>query len=125
MPYDKHYTLIETRKERMEKGKKVDDGNNLVGGIGGLTSFSSMAGANYKEYYRDLLEGTEMKGLPQEYKNYLGDGNENNFKNEIKINNDSNDNKQNNGPNMLDLFNKPNKFSQPGKEYSYSKKGKK
>ena len=42
MPYDKHCTLIETRKERMEKGKKVDDGNNLVAGIGGLQSFNSI-----------------------------------------------------------------------------------
>ena len=125
MPYDKHFTLIETRKERMEKGKSVDDGNNLVGGIGGLTSFSSMAGANYKEYYKDLLEGNEMKGLPQEYKNYLGDGNENNFKNEIKINNNNNSGNNNNGANLMDLFNKPNKFAKPGKEFSYSNKGKK
>ena len=36
-----------------------------------------MAGANYKEYYQDLLEGNEMKGLPQEYKKYLGSGNDN------------------------------------------------
>ena len=122
MPYDKHYTLIETRKERMEKGKQVDDGNNLVGGIGGLTSYFSMAGANYNEYYKDLLEGNEMKGLPQEYKAYLGDGNENNFNNEIKINNNDDNN---NGPNMFDLFNKPNKFTKPGKEFSYSNKGKK
>ena len=125
LPYDKHFTLIETRKERMQKGKKVDEGNNLVGGIGGLNSFSNNAGANYKEYYQDLLEGNEMKGLPQEYKNFLGDGNENN-KNEIKINNvDEDDSGNNNGKNMLDLFNKPNKFAKAGKEYSYSNKGKK
>ena len=55
----------------MEKGKSVDDGNNLVGGIGGLTSFSSMAGANYKEYYKDLLEGNESGKLPMEQKHYL------------------------------------------------------
>ena len=109
----------------MQKGKKVDEGNNLIGGIGGLNSFSNMAGANYKEYYQDLLEGNEMKGLPQEYKNFLGDGNENN-KNEIKINNVDEDNSgNNNGKNMLDLFNKPNKFAKAGKEYSYSNKGKK
>ena len=66
-----------------------------------------------------------MKGLPQEYKNYLGDGSENNFKNEIKINNNDNSGNNNNGANLMDLFNKPNKFSKPGKEFSYSNKGKK
>ena len=84
----------------MNKGKKVDDGNNLVGGIGGLNSYSNMAGTNYKEYYQDLLEGNEMKGLPQEYKKYLGSGNDNlNFNNqkEIKINNINDDNNNNNG----------------------------
>ena len=121
MPYDKHVTLIETRKERMQKGKTVDDGNNLVAGIGGLTSFSSMGGAAYNEHYRDLLEGNEMKGLPQEYRNYLGDGTEK--KNVGGINN--NTNKNTGGPAVLDLFNAPNKFAKPGKEYSYSNKGKK
>ena len=122
LPYDSHHTLIETRKERMEKGKKVDDGNNLVGGIGGLTSYSSMAGANYKEYYNDLLVGNEMKALPQEYKNMLSDGKENNHY-EIKGNNNSEDNGK--GQNISDLFNKPNKFAKSGKEYSVSNKGKK
>ena len=87
-----------------------------------------MAGANYKEYYQDLLEGNEIKGLPQEYKKYLGSGNDNlyiNNQKEIKINNinDDNNNKDN-GKNMLDLFNKPNKFAKVGKEYSYTNKGK-
>ena len=123
LPYDKHYTLIEKREERIKRGKNVDDGSNMVGGIGGLNSYSSMVGANYKEYYGNLLEGNEMKGLPQKYKNYLGDGND---QNEIKINNNMDDNDgNNNGPNMLDLFNKPNKFAKAGKEYSYSNKGKK
>ena len=113
----------------MNKGKKVDDGNNLVGDIGGLNSYSNMTGANYKEYYQDLLEGNEMKGLPQEYKKYLGSGNDNlniNNQKEIKINNinDDNNNKDN-GKNMLDLFNKPYKFAKVGKEYSFTKKGKK
>ena len=116
----------------MNKGKKVDDGNNLVGGIGGLNSYSNMAGTNYKEYYQDLLEGNEMKGLQQEYKKYLGSGNDNlniNNQKEIKINNINDDNNNNNGndteKNMLDLFNKPNKFAKVGKEYSYTNKGKK
>ena len=113
----------------MNKGKKVDDGNNLVGGIGGLNSYSNMTGANYKEYYQDLLEGNEIKGLPQEYKKYLGSGNDNlniNNQKEIKINNinDDNNNKDTE-KNMLDLFNKPNKFAKAGKEYSYTNKVKK
>ena len=121
--YDMHKTLIETRKERMQKGKTVDDGNNLVAGIGGLNSFSNIAGASYRDHYRDLLEGTEMKGLPEEYKYYLGDGNENNTGHQ-NINNidNSGDNK---GKGVLDLFNAPNKFAKPGKEFSSSKKGKK
>ena len=121
MPYDKHITLIETRKERMEKGKNVDDGNNLVAGIGGLTSFSSMAGASYNEHYRDLLEGNEMKALPEEYRYYLGDGSEKKIDYQKSNNNSGN----NNAPRVLDLFNAPNKFAQPGKEFSSSKKGKK
>jgi hypothetical protein len=126
MPYDKHTTLIETRKERMEKGKTVDDGNNLVAGIGGLSSFSSMAGASYNEHYRDLLEGNEMKALPEEYRYYLGDGSENKIGNkDNNKNNKTGKNDNNNGLGVLDLFNAPNKFAQPGKEFSSSKKGKK
>ena len=118
MPYDKHKTLIETRKERMGRGKPVDQGNNLVAGIGGLTSFSSMAGASYNDHYRDLLEGNEMKGLPEEYRNYLGDGSEQKVGG---VNNTSNSGNQG-GAGVLDLFNAPNKFAKPGKEFSYSKK---
>ena len=121
MPYDKHFTLFETRKERMEKGKAVDGGNNLVAGIGGLTSFGSMAGAAYKDQYRDLLEGNEMKGLPEEYKYYLGDGNENKISNQNN-NKGGNIENNNNSPGVLDLFNAPNKFAKPGKEFTHSHK---
>ena len=121
MPYDKHFTLFETRKERMEKGKAVDGGNNLVAGIGGLTSFGSMAGAAYKDQYRDLLEGNEMKGLPEEYKYYLGDGNENKISNQNN-NKGGNIGNNNNSPGVLDLFNAPNKFAKPGKEFTHSHK---
>ena len=124
LPYNSHYTLIQTRKERIEKGKQVDEGNNLVGGIGGLTSYSSITGANYKEFYNELLEGNELKGLPQEYKNMLGDGNENNMNN-IEKNNSKNSGNNNKDSNISDLFNKPNKFAKSGKEYSISNKGKK
>ena len=124
IPYDKHITLIETRKERMEKGKTVDDGNNLVAGIGGLNSFNSIVGAAYKDQYSDLLEGSEMKCLPEEYRHYLGDGSENN-KGSQNINNTSDNNNNNSGKGVLDLFNAPNKFAKPGKEFSSSNKGKK
>jgi len=115
MPYDLHFTQIETRKERMSKGKAVDSGNNLVAGIGGIGSFTSMVGSAYNEYYQDLLEGNESGKLPMEQKKYIGDGNEINFG---KNNNSNEGNKGNN--NVLDLFNKPNKFAAPGKEFSSS-----
>ena len=113
MPYDMHYTQIETRKERMSKGKAVDSGNNMVAGIGGVGSFTSMVGGVYNEYYKDLLEGNESGKLPMEQKNYLGDGNEINLGNK----NANNGNAQ---TNVLDLFNKPNKFGASGKEFSSS-----
>ena len=115
MPYDLHFTQIETRKERMSKGKAVDSGNNLVAGIGGIGSFTNMVGSAYNEYYQDLLEGNESGKLPMEQKHYLGDGNEINIGN----NNANEGNKQ---VNVLDLFNKPNKFGAPGKEFSSSVK---
>ena len=115
MPYDMHFTQIETRKERMSKGKAVDSGNNMVAGIGGVGSFTSMVGGVYNEYYKDLLEGNESGKLPMEQKHYLGDGNEINIGN----NNANEGNKQ---VNVLDLFNKPNKFGAAGKEFSSSYK---
>lgn len=121
LPYDKHHTAFETRKERMEKGKAVDQGNNLIAGIGGLTSFASMAGASYNEQYRDLLEGNEMKQLPQEYRKYLGDGKEGGA-NSGKGSGNSNT-AQAGG--VSNLFSTPNKFAAPGKEYSSSVKNKK
>ena len=117
MPYDLHFTQFETRKERMSKGKPVDSGNNLVAGIGGVGSFTSMVGSAYNEYYQDLLEGNENGKLPMEQKKYIGDGNEINYG---KGNNINEGNKGNN--NVLDLFNKPNKFAAPGKEFSSSVK---
>ena len=56
MPYDMHKTLIETRKERMNKGKAVDSGTNMVAGIGGLGSFTSMVGGVYNEYYKKEMK---------------------------------------------------------------------
>ena len=114
MPYDLHHTQIETRKERISKGKPVDSGNNLVAGIGGVGSFTSMVGGVYNEYYKDLLEGNESGKLPMEQKNYLGDGNE------INLGNNKGNNAGNNAGNALDLFKTPNKYGASGKEFSSS-----
>ena len=64
-----------------------------------------------------------MKGLPEEYRYYLGDGTEKKIDYNQKSNKNNSGN--NSGPGVLDLFNAPNKFAQPGKEFSSSKKGKK
>ena len=117
LPYDMHHTLFETRKERISKGKPVDSGTNLAAGIGGLGSFTSMVEGAYNEHYKELLEGDEMRKLPMEKKNYIGDGSEKYSGNYIS-------NKGNGGgsgnPNVLELFNTPNKFGVSGKEYSTS-----
>ena len=65
-----------------------------------------------------------MKCLPEEYRYYLGDGNENN-KGGQNINNTCDKSKNDSGKGVLDLFNAPNKFAKPGKEFSSSHKGKK
>ena len=113
MPYDLHYTQFETRKERISKGKPVDSGNNLVAGIGGVGSFTSMVGGVYNEYYKDLLEGNESGKLPMEQKQYLGDGNE------INLGNNNGSSGGNNTANVLNLFKTPNKFGASGKEFSF------
>lgn len=122
LPYDKHHTEIETRKERMEKGKTVDSGNNLVAGIGGLSSFSSMAGGAYNAQYKDLLEGSEMKQLPEEYRNYLSDGKDVPM-GQGKSNKGAGSG-SGSGAGALNLFNTPNKFAAPGKEHTSSVKPK-
>ena len=116
MPYDLHYTQIETRKERISKGKAVDSGNNLVAGIGGVGSFTSMVGGVYNDYYKDLLEGNETGKLTMEQKHFIGDGNEINYGNNMGNNNSGNKG------NVLDLFKTPNKFGVSGKEFSSSVK---
>lgn len=76
MSYMAHKTVIETRKERISKGKAVDSGNNMVAGIGGLGSFTSMVGNVYEQHYKELLEGDDHARIAMEQKNYLGDGSE-------------------------------------------------
>lgn len=66
MPYDAHHTQIETREERIKKGKNVDQGNNMVAGVGGLTSFGDMVSGAYQDMYAGLIEG--------ENKKMIGDG---------------------------------------------------
>ena len=119
MPYDMHHTQIETRQERMKLGKAVDSGNNLAAGIGGLGSFGSMVGAMYQEHYKDLLEGDGMKSLPQQKKNYLGDGSD-----EYGYSGYEGKGSGNKGSSgVLDLFNQPNKFGGGGMSYGSGVKG--
>jgi hypothetical protein len=99
LPYDKHHTAIETREERIKLGKNVDAGNNMVAGIGGLGSFGGMVNNAYRDQYKDLLEGDEMKALPGENKKMIG-----NTENKGK------GNSGNNGGGVLGLLNQPNKF---------------
>ncbi len=61
MPYDAHHTLIETKEERMKRGKNVDDGTNMVAGVGGLTSFGDMVQGAYQDMYSGLIEGEAKK----------------------------------------------------------------
>ena len=99
LPYDQHHTEIETREERIKLGKNVDAGNNMVAGIGGLGSFGGMVNNAYRDQYKDLLEGDEMKALPGENKKMIG-----NTENKGK------GNSGNNGGGVLGLLNQPNKF---------------
>jgi hypothetical protein len=101
LPYDLHKTVIETRQERIKNGKNVDSGNNLAAGIGGLTSFSSMVGAEYNEHYKDLLEGNGYGAISEGNKKYLGDN---------KISGMA----VGNTKSPLDLFNQPNKYGSEG-----------
>ena len=114
LPYDLHKTVIETRQERIKAGKPVDSGNNMAAGMGGLTSFTSMVGAEYNEHYKNLLEGNGYNNaLPGENKKYIGNEN---IKSGMAINN-------NKSP--LDLFNQPNKYGSDvgfGNKYSSNSK---
>ena len=102
LPYDMHHTQIETREERMKAGKNVDSGDNMVAGVGGLTSFGGMVSNAYQDMYHDLLEGEDpMKKLPSGQKmigGNVGGGS-------------SGQGGKGTGTPALDLFNTPNKFS--------------
>ena len=47
MGYDQHQTVFESREEREAEGRPVDpkwmQDQNMVGGMGGLTSFGDLA----------------------------------------------------------------------------------
>ena len=102
-PYDMHHTQIETREERMKKGKTVDSGDCMVAGAGGLTSFGGMVGNAYQDMYHDLLEGNDpMKQLPSGQKMIGG-----------KVGTSTAQSKGTGTP-ALDLFNTPNKFAVGG-----------
>ena len=106
MPYDAHHTSIETREERMKRGKNVDSGNNMIAGAGGLDSFGGMVANAYSDMYKDLLEGDKTKQLPMEKRNMLGDGTMGAYQ-EPKGGKTGGGS----GVSAMDLFNTPNKFS--------------
>lgn len=64
MTYDDHKTTIETREERLAKGKTVDPGwlaGNMVAGVGGLNSFTGMVNDVYEIEYQALLNDPSKK----------------------------------------------------------------
>ena len=102
MPYNSHTTVIETKEERIKKGKKVDSGNNMVAGAGGLTSFGDMVQGSYQDMYQELLDGSAGTKM-------IGDDGR-----KMLPGNASKGNKGGNtqcGVSALELFNKPNKFA--------------
>jgi hypothetical protein len=101
MPYNSHSTVIETREERIKKGKKVDSGNNMVAGAGGLTSFGDMVQGSYQDLYQDLLDGTAGMKL-------IGDDGKKMLPGNVSM---GSGDKGKGGVSALDLFNKPNKFA--------------
>ena len=101
MPYNSHSTVIETREERIKKGKKVDSGNNMVAGAGGLTSFGDMVQGSYQDMYQDLLDGTAGMKL-------IGDDGKKMLPGNVSM---GGGDKGKGGVSALDLFNKPNKFA--------------
>ena len=101
MPYNSHSTVIETREERIKKGKKVDSGNNMVAGAGGLTSFGDMVQGSYQDLYQDLLDGTAGMKL-------IGDDGKKMLPGTVSM---GGGDKGKGGVSALDLFNKPNKFA--------------
>ena len=78
--YDDHVTTIETREERMSRGKNVDPSwlcNNLTAGQGGLNSFASMVGDIQEMEYKKLMnDPKDMKMIADEFgkKMNLGGG---------------------------------------------------
>lgn len=94
MPYDAHHTLIETKEERLKRGKNVDEGNNMSAGIGGLTSFGDMVQGAYQDLYSGLIEGEGRK--------MIGDGG-------VKKNTGSKNNKS--SVSAMSLIGTPNKYA--------------
>jgi hypothetical protein len=104
MPYNSHTTVIETKEERIKKGKKVDSGNNMVAGAGGLTSFGDMVQGSYQDMYQELLDGSAgMKMIGDDGRKMLPGSNGGKGS--------KGGNAQGVGVSALELFNKPNKFA--------------
>ena len=106
--FDDHITTIETREERVSRGKNVDPSwmsGNMVAGMGGLNSFSSMVGDVYEMEYKKLMNKPEdMHMLVQEFDDKMKIGYDNSNSSQLKkIGFSSN-------PSMFDLFKTPNNW---------------
>lgn len=112
-PFDDHMTTIETREERLKRGKNVDPGwmsGNMTAGMGGLNSFASMVGDVYEMEYQKMINKPEdMHMIAEQFdsKLKLGSGTGSGMMPSITSNSGSS---INNGL-LLDLFNTPNKYT--------------
>jgi hypothetical protein len=115
-------TTIETREERMKRGKNVDPSwmsGNMTAGIGGLNSFTSMVGDVYEMEYKKLMNKPEDSHLlPQDFDDKLKIGYDNsNNSNEkqmlSKVKGQSLSNEESDI--MFMLFNTPNRWQEQGK----------
>lgn len=107
-PFDEHMTIIESREERISRGKNVDPswlGGNLTAGMGGLNSFTGLVGDVYEMEYQKLMnDPKDMKMIVEDFDKKLNMGNE-------ISKYDGGLSKQS----FLDLFTTPNKW-QTGKD---------
>lgn len=116
-PFDDHVTTIETREERMKRGKNVDPSwmsGNMTAGIGGLNSFTSMVGDVYEMEYKKLMNKPEDSHLlPQDFDDKLKIGYDDSNEKQMlpKIKGQSNEESDI----MFMLFNTPNRWQEQGK----------
>jgi Protein FAM221A/B len=129
MTYDEHKTIIETREERLSKGKAVDPGwmsQNMVAGVGGLNSFAGMINDVYELEYQALLNDpnkkhelmSEIQTSSKSNQKALGMANENNENTLSKNNNQQ----KPNSITAFDLINIPYKFENGFSDSNINKK---